>query len=379
MASTRGFGFKNRHIMKKTRLLAELPNWPHFIIQSMADGVITVDGEMKVTDFNRAAEKLTGYRREEALGHSCGQVLQSSMCGQECPLKMAMTTNEIVSREAVFTNRRGQKIEVMLSASTLRDEQGHLLGGVETFRDVRPLKHLENERRQLVSMFAHDLKTPVVAMAGLLTRLLKGKVGELTEIQKSYLETVHQEMHRLENLITNFLDYARLDLHIITPVPSALQVEGECQQVIERLKPLAEGKGITLKTEFPGNIVVLQADPMLMQRALGNLLQNAIKYSPSESCVTLTVRDLGEEVQFAVKDQGPGIDPKDLPHLFEVLYRGKDTVKESGLGLGLAIVKRIVEAHQGRLWVESATGQTGATFFFSLPRSFSLGQETAPS
>jgi PAS domain S-box-containing protein len=71
--------------MKKPRLLVELPRWPHFIIQSMADGVITVDGEMKVTDFNRAAEKLTGYHREEALGRSCGQVLQSSMCGRECP------------------------------------------------------------------------------------------------------------------------------------------------------------------------------------------------------------------------------------------------------------------------------------------------------
>ncbi len=334
----------------------------------MADGVITVDGEMRVTDLNRAAEKLTGYVREEALGQFCGKVLQSSMCGRECPLKMAMSTGDIISREAVLTNRLGQKIDVMLSASALRDDQGHLLGGVETFRDIAPLKHMENERRQLVSMFAHDLKAPVVAVVGLLNRILHGKVGEITADQKTYMETVHREMQRLEKLITNFLDYARLDLHIITPVLSAVQVEKECQEVIERLQSLAEAKDIAIWTEFPQEIIVLQADPLLFQRALGNLLENAIKYSPPHSRVTLTVRDSDEEVQFAIKDQGPGIDPQDLPHLFELLYRGKSADKETGLGLGLAIVKRIVDAHDGRIWVESEKGQ-GAAFYFTLPRN----------
>ena len=346
----------------------DLTDWPHFIIQSVADGIITVDGEMRVTDLNQAAEKLTGYRREEALGRFCGEVLQSSMCGRECPLKMAMSTGEIISREAVLTNRLGQKIDVMLSASALRDDQGHLLGGVETFRDIAPLKHLENERRQLVSMFAHDLKAPVVAMAGLLSRLIRGKVGELTPDQRTYMATVHREMLRLEKLITNFLDYARLDLHIITPVPSAVQVEKECQEAIDRLRALAEAKEIAVRTEFPQEILVLQADPLLFQRALGNLLENAIKYSPPGRQVVLSVKNEGQEVLFAVTDQGPGIPPQDLPHLFELFYRGKSTGNQTGLGLGLAIVKRIVEAHNGRFWVESETGQ-GATFFFTLPRS----------
>ncbi len=347
---------------------ADLAEWPHFIIQSMADGVITVDGEMRVTDLNRAAEKLTGFNRREAVGQFCGEVLHSSMCGRECPLKMAMSTGDIISREAVLTNRLGQQIDVMLSASALKDDQGNLLGGVETFRDIAPLKHLENERRQLVSMFAHDLKAPVVGVAGLLSRLLRGKAGELTQGQKTYLETVHQEMQRLEDLITNFLDYSRLDLHIITPVISAVQVEKECQEVIERLRPQAEEKGIALQAEYPQNILVLQADPDLFQRALCNLIGNAIKYSPPQSRVTLTVRDLGEEVQFAVRDEGPGIDPQDLPHLFELLYRGKSSGKESGMGLGLAIVKRIIDAHKGRVWVESPKGK-GAAFYFTLPRN----------
>ncbi|MCX5887827.1 MAG: hypothetical protein NTY36_00050 [Deltaproteobacteria bacterium] len=93
---------------------------------------------------------------------------------------------------------------------------------MESFRDIGPFKLLEKERRQIAGMFAHDLKTPVVAVAGLLNRLRQGKVGELNEPQKAYLETIYQEIARLEKLINNFLDYVRLDLHIITPLPQLL-------------------------------------------------------------------------------------------------------------------------------------------------------------
>lgn len=342
-------------------------DWPHFIIQSMADAVITVDGNMQVTDFNKAAERLTGFTRKQALGKFCGEVLQSSMCGRECPLRMAMSDGEVVTREAVLHNRLGQDIEVMLSASALRDDRGKLLGGVETFKDVGPFKMLEKERRYLVSMFAHDLKSPVVSVAGLLNRLRQGKVGELSESQSAYLDTISQEIQRLENLIAMFLEYARLDLHIITPMPSAIQVEDECQEVVDRLRPQAEAKQISFQTEYPQEIIVIQADSLLFQRALCNLVGNAIKYSPPGTRILLSVKAVGQEVQFAVQDQGPGISKEEQAHLFELLYRGKGVGKESGLGLGLAIVKRIIDAHGGRIWVESEVGR-GSTFIFTLPR-----------
>jgi two-component system phosphate regulon sensor histidine kinase PhoR len=357
--------------------ISTLPDWPHFIIQSMADGVITVDGDMRVTDCNKAAEKLTGYRREEALGKFCGEVLHSSLCGRECPLKLAMRDGEAVTREAVLHNRRGQDIEVMLAASALRDDQGNLLGGVETFRDIGPFKQIDKERRYLVSMFAHDLKSPVVSVAGLLNRLRQGKVGEFSQPQAEYLETIYQEIQRLENLITMFLEYARLDLHIITPVPSAIQVEEECQAVINRLRPQADAKNITLETAYPREIVVLQADSLLFQRALCNLVGNAIKYSPPQTRILLTVENLANEVQFAVQDEGPGITPQDQAHLFEPLYRGQGAGENSGLGLGLAIVKRIIDAHGGRIWVRSEKGK-GSTFLFTLPRQPGADR-TAPS
>jgi two-component system phosphate regulon sensor histidine kinase PhoR len=242
-----------------------------------------------------------------------------------------------------------------------------LLGGVIILRDLSTIKRLENERRHLVNMFAHDLKTPVVGVGGLVRRLRQGKMGPLSEPQLAYLETIGLEMESLEKLINNFLEFIRLDLHILTPMPSALQVDKECQEVMTLLSPLSEAKSIDLQGEYPPEVLVLQADPLLFRRVLENLLGNAVKYSPPRTTVNLIVQDKGEEVLFAVKDEGPGILPADLPHLFEIYFRGAEAGKDRGFGLGLATVKRIIEVHGGRLWVESQPGQ-GTTFYFTLPR-----------
>jgi two-component system phosphate regulon sensor histidine kinase PhoR len=237
----------------------------------------------------------------------------------------------------------------------------------EAYREPGPFKRLEEERRRLVTMLAHDLKIPVVASLGLLNCLRHGKKGSLTEVQADYVNTIYKQIQRVEKLIDKFLDFASVDLHFITPETTAIQAEEECREILVLLQPLPEAKGIELEAEFPEEILVLPANPLLFRRALENLLVNAIKYSPPRSCVVLEVQGTGPEVQFAVRDQGPGIPSQDLPHLFEVFYRGAASCQEQGFGLGLATVKRIIEAHGGRIWVETTIGQ-GTTFFFTLPR-----------
>ncbi len=344
----------------------ERERWLTFILQAVPDGIIVVDKDRKITLFNRVAERFTGYTRTEALGRSCSEILHQSLNIQECPLLGAMTSGEVISKELVLQNRRGESFEIMLSAVALRDNQGGLIGGVETIRDIGPLKNIEKERRHLVNMFAHDLKTPVVGMAGLVQRLVLGKGGPLSQGQMTYLQTIAKEMRRLEKLINNFLEFARLDLHILTPSPSALQVGKECQEVMTLLQPMAEAKSIDLQAQFPQEVLVLPADPLLFRRVLENLLENAIKYSPPKTTVTLKFQKEGPEVRFAVQDQGPGIPPDDLPHLFEIFSRGSDAGEEPGFGLGLATVKRIIDAHGGRIWVDTPEGK-GTTFFFTLP------------
>ena len=342
-------------------------DWSRFIVHHTPGAVITTDAQGRITEFNPAAEKLTGYRRAEALGQPMDQIIncQGAEAGSLLARVMRGTAEE--TEELVLLNRAGGKVPVMVSSFALRDSQTELLGVAVILRDLTVVKRLETERRHLVNMFAHDLKTPVVGMAGLIRRLVQGKAGPLSAEQTKYLETVDREMSRVEKLITSFLEFARLDLRLLTPHPEAIQVAEECREVIILLTPLAEAKGMKLETRFPRKLLPLRVDPLLFRRLLENLLGNAIKFSPPGSTVLLKVWEEGNELGFAVKDQGPGIPPEELSHLFEFFYRGKAAGGQEGFGLGLATVKRIIDSHGGRLWVDTTPGQ-GATFYFTLPQ-----------
>ncbi len=356
-------------------------DWADFIIRHTPAAVISMDAQGRITDFNPAAEVLSGYSQKEALGRRAEEVLHCEGADpKSSPTRLAMMGQEVTAQEINLVNRSGHRVPVMLAAFALKDDQGVALGGVMIIRDLTPVKALEKERRHLVNMFAHDLKTPVVGMAGLIRRLHQGKVGPLSQKQLAYLETIDKEMQQLEKLITRFLEFARLDWRILAPSPSPVQVEKECREVITLLLPLAEGKSIELKAAFPAETLEVMVDPLLFQRVLENLLENAIKYSPPRTTVFLEVQREGSEARFAVRDQGPGIPAPDLAHLFEIFYRGQGAGQERGFGLGLATVKRVIDAHGGRLWLDTAPGQ-GTTFYFTLPlnpRGTSAGSQGRP-
>lgn len=341
-------------------------DWSHFLIHKTPGAVITADKQGRVTEFNPAAERMTGFSRAEALGRLAGEILHFQGGEVSFPLSQVWQGKLKVTEELILHTRSGQEVPVMISSFALRDNRGAIYGGAVIIRDLTLVKRLETERRHLVNMFAHDLKTPVVGTAGLIRRLLQGKMGPLTPPQINYLQTVDRELHRLEELITRFLDFARLDLRIMTPQPQDLDLRGECQEVLTLLMPLAEAKGITLLVNLAPEIPTQKADPYLFRRVLENLLGNAIKYSPAHSTVWLEAQVEDPAIRFAVKDQGPGISPDDLSHLFESFYRGQGVTNIPGFGLGLATVKRIIDAHGGRIWVDTTLGH-GSTFYFTFP------------
>ena len=340
-------------------------DWSHFLIQNTPGAVVTSDHQGRITEFNPAAERLTGYSRDEAMGRLAEEILQLQAADLGIWNQVLRGQKEI-TEELSLRNRSGQDVPVMVSSFPLRDDGGDPQGGAIIIRDLTPVKRQENRRQQLVNMFAHDLKTPVVGAAGLIRRLLQGKLGPLTEPQMNYLQTIDQEMEGLEKLINRFLEFARLDLRILAPQLQALNVQEECRKVVTLLQPLAEDKDITLETNLPPEIPPLRADPLLLQRVLENLLENAIKYSPTHSRVRLAVRVEDPAIRFTVQDQGPGISPEDLPHLFEVFYRGEQVGNVQGFGLGLAAVRRIIDAHGGRIWVDTAPGR-GCAFHCTFP------------
>jgi len=340
-------------------------DWSRFLIENTPGAVITADQEGRITEFNPAAERLTGFSRGEAIGRPAEEVVHLRGADPSTWSQVLQGQQE-VTEEFSLRNRSGQEVPVMISAFALRDDGGVPQGGAIIMRDLTPIKRMETDRRHLVNMFAHDLKTPVVATAGLIRRIIQGKLGPVAAPQMAYLQTVDNELERLEKLITRFLEFARLDLRIMTPQPEVLNVLEECRQVLNLLQPLAEAKDIALETDFALEVPALRADPLLLRRVLQNLLENAIKFSPRRSQVRLEVRVEDPAIRFAVYDQGPGIAANDLAHIFEIFFRGQREGDTQGFGLGLATVKRIIDASGGRIWVDTAPGR-GCTFNFTFP------------
>ena len=269
-------------------------DWSRFLIQNTPGAVITADRQGRITEFNPAAERLTGFSRGEAMGRPAEEVIHLRRADLSV-WNLVLQGQQEVTEELSLRNRSGQEAPVMVSAFALRDHRGVPQGGAIILRDLTPVKRMETDRRHLVNMFAHDLKTPVVATAGLIRRIIQGKLGPVAAPQMAYLQTVDSELARLEKLITRFLDFARLDLRIMTPQIEVLNVLEECRQVLNLLQPLADTKEIVLETDFASEAPALKADPLLLRRLLQNLLENAVKFMGSQPHPTIWIRYEGED------------------------------------------------------------------------------------
>lgn len=227
-------------------------------------------------------------------------------------------------------------------------------------------RRLEAERKDMLSMLAHDMKNPLITAAGFVARLLSGKEGPLTGKQVSRLEIVDEELGLLKGMIADFLEFSRLETREHQPVREAMNLKMELYKTVEMARTEAEKKGVSLLLDIPEDIPdTITADAMLITRATTNLLDNAIKYSPRGGTVEIRLAEKGPHILIKVIDTGIGIPEAHLPHVFDLFYRVNRDAK--GSGLGLSIVKKIAEAHGGSIEVESASGK-GSTFTLVLPK-----------
>lgn len=338
------------------------------IKESIPVGFSIVDKDGIIIDFNAAAEIMTGYSRQEVIGKSHLQILHGAGDREACPLfaHVLSRREQTVATETVVEKKGGDRITLSVTASPFFDGDGSFIGGIELFRDITELKRLERERKNLLSMFAHDMKNPVIAASGFVQRLLNGKAGPLTDKQREHCLLVMEELNELQELIADFLEFSRFEAIAYTPVLSPYDMEAALRKHIELAEVEADRKniGIVLATSETGEPSI-RADAMLIGRVITNLLDNAVKYTEPGGTVTVRLFDEGHRVLIEVEDTGVGIPQEQLPFIFDAFYRGGRDSK--GSGLGLSIAKTIVEAHGGRIWVESTPGK-GSAFRFALPR-----------
>jgi len=224
------------------------------------------------------------------------------------------------------------------------------------------IRRLERERKNILSMFAHDIKNVVVPSAGFLTRLLSGKTQNL----KEDLAAIRDGLTTAEYLLSNFIEFSRFETREYAPKRVPVDMVAIVRRQIEASRVKAGEKKIAVSSEFPGKpFLTVMADQAMLDRVIANLLDNAVKYTDHGGAINVKVVTTDNGVLVQVRDTGVGIADEHIPYIFDAFYRG--TGAQKGSGLGLSIARTIVEAHGGELWVRSSPGE-GSTFSFTLPR-----------
>lgn len=339
-----------------------------FIIASLPVGVLTVNPQLRITSFNPWAEMLIGYSQKETVGRYCGEILQGGMCKLHCPLKTAIHRRQpVVWMETTIQNRHGEILPVRMHTAALLNNEGGLIGAVEAFQDISSLKAMEREKDNLISMFAHDMKSSLSIIGGFALRLLKNTADLEEATQEKYLGIIQNETEKLDSLVSDFLAFARLQTGKLKLNFQATSLDKELMELCDAYQSKAMQSGIKLELRNEKTLPLIEADPDRMRRVFTNLMDNAFKFSTKGGTITISTGETVLEVLISIRDEGQGIDPDDLPFIFDIFHRGKQAIEKVGQGIGLATVKAIVEGHGGKVTVKSKPGE-GSTFTVILPK-----------
>lgn len=227
---------------------------------------------------------------------------------------------------------------------------------------------MEQERKLFISAIAHDLRTPLFSLRGSLQGLQQG-VARTPEQQRRYLDIALGKADQLERLIADLFTFTRMEYLGDKPEKAPLDLAPFLEDVADGIRPDAEAKEIALSLDGPDNAPVIQGDSHLLGRALGNILDNAIRHTPEKGAIRLTWSETESSVTITIEDTGPGFAPDDIPHLFKPLFRGDASRNRAtgGAGLGLTIAHRIITAHDGTLTASNADSG-GAMLTVTLPK-----------
>ncbi|MGD0289205.1 MAG: ATP-binding protein [Candidatus Binataceae bacterium] len=338
------------------------------ILESIEDGIVLIDSGGVVTHINEVASIILGVEREEALGSPFDDLNSNHphYLRVRSALQSVATQPLEAQRVEVDLHVRGRDHTYVLKPVPLRQENGQSFGTILILQDITYLRDKDRARTNLVATLSHELKTPLTSLA-LSAELLERSIG-LNAQQGEMVGAIREDVGRMRDLANELLDLARGE------GAAAIALQTVPVDVTDLLKAVtrtfvlqAEQKPVQLQTDFDESAPKLRADPVKLSWVVSNLVANALRYTPAGGTISVSSRIAAKAIKLQVCDTGPGIAPQLREHLFERFAQWNVNGAEPGsAGLGLAIAKEIVEAHGGRIFVDSTLGQ-GTCFTVELP------------
>jgi len=341
----------------------------------VSDAIIITNPSRIITHFNKAAENITGFNVVDAINHPLDGILKLSDEKNQISMDSCCPTGEVDVQGIIFEGERlrlidkdGEENIVNVRTQKVRGGADINLGCIVFIEDTFEQNELERMKLDFVSMAEHVLRTPVTIIRGYISRLLEERsTQKLDEVEISYLNSAFLGTTDLLGLIEDLLNIAEFRRGHVKINPTALNIEGLVSKVVNEFKLVAADKGLQVVFIPPlYSIPMVNADISKLHIVLQNLIENAIKYTKEGKIEVILSHEEGH-IKVAIKDTGKGIPQEYIDNLFSKFYRVKKALEmDYGMGLGLYISKKIIDAHNGEIWVESDP-EKGSVFYFSLP------------
>jgi two-component system phosphate regulon sensor histidine kinase PhoR len=324
------------------------------VLDQITDGVLITDAQGLIQFANPAAGRL--FQTSNPLNRSIAEVIRNHQMVEAW--RRCQQTRQLQSASVELPTRH-QYLQLVV----IPDQ--HSSGSLLLVQDLTQIRRLETVRRDFISNLSHELRTPLASLKALTETLQDGALEDPPAARR-FIDQIQIEVDALSQMVTELLELSRiesgrfsLDFRPVAPC-TLLDSAGK------RMMLQADRAGLQLQVECAEDLPFVQMDIQRMEQVLVNLIHNAVKFTRPGGEILLLAEAVPGEVRFAVRDTGIGIPAEDVPRIFERFYRVDKSRTGSGTGLGLSIAKHIVEAHKGRIWVESMEGQ-GSTFVFTLP------------
>lgn len=344
------------------------------VLRHSADGIMLLNPDLTIESINLALSRITGWPAEEAQGAHHERVIHWAKREPGADLSEALEAGwphydqNVLYVEGDLRNINGTTISVGITYAPLFNAGGQLVTIIANVRDITKFREADEAKKTFISVISHELKTPVAIIKGYASTYSRPDVNWNQETVIEGLKVIEEEADRLSTLIENLLDTTRLQFGGLHLTLGEVELASLCKEIAAKMQTQTERHLIV--ATFPPDFPTIQGDEERLSQVISNLIGNAFKYSPNGGDIEITGQSLGNVVQVSISDQGIGIAPDQQEYIFDRFYRVDNALsrKTQGAGLGLYIVKSIVDAHGGKVWIDSEP-EKGTTFSFTLPLS----------